>query len=274
MKKIIFVLIALAPIFLMAQRKPKIKGSRVVTEVREDLPAFNAVELNDNLNIILKKSFTEGYEITADDNLIDVLKFKVEDSTLLISSFYNITAKKKLEIIINFKNLEAITQRDGKIEMQGILLTDKLFINTFGSSKLNVKASASYATLNMENSSKGDFNFDIDSLAVTLKNKADAKIYGSTSVNTIDMYNTTALDIEGSTDSLNLKMYKNAKFVGQKLQAATVRAELKESVTARINAFEAIELISNGNSKTYLYGDPQITILEFLDTSQLLKKKN
>ncbi len=274
MKKLIVLLVVCIPIFSLAQRKPKIKGNRSVTEVREDLPAFNAIELNANLDIQLKKSFGEGYEITADDNLIDVLKFKVEDNTLVISAFYDITSKKKLEIIVNYKELKAITQRDGKITMLDVLSTDNLYVNAFGPSKLSLKASAFVASLNMEDNSKGDFNFDVDSLNVSLKHRSDAAIYSVSSAKNIELLNTASLDIEGTTDSLNLKMFNNTKFTGQKLESGTVKIQLEESATARTNAFRSLELKSRGNAKTYLYGDPKITILEFLDTSQLIKKKD
>ena len=274
MKKLIVLLIVCVPIFLQAQRKPKIKGNRSVTEVRENLPAFNAIELNANLDIELKKSFGEGYEITADDNLIDVLKFKVEDSTLIISAFYDITAKKKLEITVNYKELKAITQRDGKITMLDVLSTDNLYVNAFGPSRLSLKASTFMASLNMEDTSKGDFNLDVDSLNVSLKHRSDATVYSVSSAKNIELLNTASLDIEGTTDSLNLKMFNNTKFTGQKLESGTAKIKLEESASARINAFREIELKSRGSSKTYLYGDPKISILEFMDTSQLIKKKD
>ena len=274
MKKLIFLLAVCTPILLTAQRKPKIKGNRSVVEVAEDLPAFNAIELNDNLDVILKKSSSDGYEITADDNLIDVLKFKVEDSTLIVSSFYNITAKKKCEITINFQELKTITQRDGKITMKGMLSTDNLNINTYKSAKLDVRASAFVANVNMEGNSKGDFNLDVDSLNINLMGKSDANIYSVSSIKEISLRNTASLEMDGSTDSLNLKMHNNTKFIGQKLGAGAANLDVKESALARVNVFREIILKSSGNGKTYLYGDPKITIEEFLDTSQLLKKKN
>lgn len=274
MKKLLILSLLLSPIFLVAQRKPKIKGNRSVIEVREDLPAFNAIELNDDLDIRLRKSSTEGYEITADDNLIDVLKFKVKDSTLVVSSFYIIKAKKKLEITINYTAIEAITQRDGKIAMEGILATDNLELNLYGSSKINIKASAFTTSLNMEDTSKGDFNLDVDSLYVNLKQRSDAKIYAVSSAKKVELFNNASLDFEGTTDSLNLKMYNNSKFVGQKMESVSAKVFIEESASARVNAYKSLELTSKGNGKTYLYNDPRISILEFLDTSQLIKKKN
>lgn len=274
MKKYIIMAIALLPFISLAQRKPKIKGNRSVTEVREELPPFNAIELNDNLEIQLKKSFGEGYEIVADDNLIDILKFKVVDSTLVISSFYNVTAKKKLEIIINYKELKGITQRDGKIISEDIIKTDMFYVNVFGPSKLNVKADAFIATLNLEDNSSSDFSLDVDSLSLHMKHRSDANIYAVSGAKTIELLNNASLSIDGTTDTLIVKALNNSRFKGGKLQAGGAAVTLEESSVARVFASREFELESSGDSKTYLYGDPRISILQFLDTSQLIKKKN
>ncbi|MDT0621000.1 GIN domain-containing protein [Croceitalea vernalis] len=274
MKKYVLILIASLPIMSMAQRKPKIKGNRSVIEVREELPPFNAIELNDNLDIELKKSFGEGYEIIADDNLIDILKFQVVDSTLVISSFYDVTAKKKLEIIVNYKELKAITQRDGKIECEDIIKADELYINVFGPSKLKLKADAFVAYLNLEDNSNSDFSLDVDSLDIKMKHRSDAKIYAVTGAKHVELLNNAALSIDGSTDTLQLKAINNARFKGEKMQSGGANIVLEESSVARVFATRDLELQSRGTSKTYLYGDPRISILEFLDTSQLIKKKN
>ena len=86
MKNLITLIVLVACFQTYGQRKPKIKGNKSVIEVREELPAFNAIEIIDDLEILLQKGASEGYVLNADDNLVDVLKFKVEDSTLFISS--------------------------------------------------------------------------------------------------------------------------------------------------------------------------------------------
>ncbi|MDT0605677.1 GIN domain-containing protein [Croceitalea rosinachiae] len=275
MKKITVILfIALLPQVSWSQRKPKIKGNRQVTEVRDELPPFNAIELNDNLEIKLKKSFGEGYEIIADDNLVDILKFKVVDSTLVISSFYDVTTKKKLNITVNYKELKAITQRDGKITSEDVINADELFVDVFGPSKLNLKASAFVAYLNLEDNSTTDFNLDVDSLSITMKHRSDANIYAVSGAKNIELLNNASLDISGTTDSLQLRAFNNTRFKGEKLQIVGAKIRLEESTIARVFATRELELQSRDDSKTYLYGEPKISILEFLDTSQLIKKED
>jgi len=274
MKKLPILLFLVVPLLLVSQRRPKIKGNRSVTEVNEELPPFSAIELKDNLNIELKKSFGEGYEIVADDNLVDVLKFEVVDSTLVVSSFYDIVSKKKLEIAINYRELNGITVKEGKVFSETSISSDALYLNVFGNAELDIDANGFLANVNTEDNAKIDLNLDIDSLNVNMKHKSDGIIYAVSGAKEINLQDNTSLTLEGTTETLVAKLYGNAKLKAQALEAAEVTLLANESVFARVNAFRNFKLTSNGSSKTHLYGNPKITIEDFLDTSQLLKKQD
>ncbi len=273
MKNLITLIVLLVCFQTFAQRKPKIKGNRSVIEVREELPSYKAIELIDDLEIVLQKGSSEGYTINADDNLIDVLKFKVQDSILIISSFYKITSKKKLGITVNYTELESITMRDGKINMKDVISSDELHVNTYGPSRLELNATAPVMNINMEGMSSGDFNLASDSLNITLKDRIDVRVYAVGASNTIQMYNNASAKIEGSADLLNVNLFGNSNLKAAKLEAANISANLEESTNARLNALENIELSSRGSSKTYLYGNAKIVVLDFLGTSQLHHKE-
>ncbi|NHF58377.1 DUF2807 domain-containing protein [Flavobacteriaceae bacterium TP-CH-4] len=273
MKKGLFLIAVIFCFQAYSQRKPKIKGNRSVVEVQEDLPAFNAIELNDDLEIMLKKSSREGYEIEADDNLIDVLKFKVEDSTLFISSFYKIIGKKKLKITVNYTELVAITANQGEIENSDVVFADELEVNAFGSSRLILNATADIMEISMEGMSSGDFNIASDSLNIVLKNRVDARIYSVGESSYISMYNNASAKLEGTVDDLRVDLYEDANLKAEKLEATRVLANLQDSPYANVYAKEEFDLSSKGSSKTHLYGNPKITLTDFLDTSQLHKEK-
>lgn len=274
MKKSFVLLLLVIPILVVSQRRPKIKGNRSVTEVNEPLPPFTAIELKDNLKIELKKSFGEGYEIVADDNLVDVLKFDVVDSTLVISSFYDIISKKKLEIAINYRELGGITVKEGKIHSDNSISSDVLYLNVFGNAELDIDANGFMVNVNAEDNAKIDLNLDIDSLNVSMKHKSDGIIYAVSGAKEVDLQDNASLTLEGTTETLVAKLSGNTKLKAQALEAAEVNLMTIESVFVRINAFRSFVLNSSGSSKTHLYGNPKITIEEFLDTSQLIKKQN
>lgn len=273
MKNVVIVLSLLVCFQAFSQRKPKIKGNKSVVEVTESLPAFNAIELNDDLDINLQKANQEGYSLTIDDNLIDVLKFKVEDSTLVISSFYKITSKKKLDITVKYYEISSIKVRDGRIQMTDAIETDELSIETYGSSKLQLNANTNLTNLIMEGNSSGDFSFESDSLNITLKDRVDVSIYSTSQRNNIQMNTNASAKMEGTAYALSVTLFDNANLKARKLDAEGVEVIAEGSPTARVSASKIFELTSKGSSKTYLSGDAKIEILEFLDTSELHKEK-
>ena len=271
-REIILFILAISSCMVHAQRKPKIKGNKSVVAVSTDLPAFNAIELNDDLEINLEKSTAIGYTITADDNLIDVLKFKVVDSTLVITSFYKVTGNKEFTITVHYDELRNITLRKGEIAMEDMISSDELTVKVLGSSRINLKANASIMSIQMEDNSKGDFRLESDSLRIELKDKIDATIYSVSEKNSLTMSKNAMAVLEGTTDTLQIKLSDNVNLKAQKLEAGLIYAQIEETSTARIYAYKLLELSAKGSSKTYLWGNPKIEILEFLDTSELYKK--
>ena len=271
-KKIIVFLLCLNCGLILAQRKPKIKGNKDVVEVRENLPAFHSVEINDDLEVFLLKSITPGYRINADDNLIDIIKFEVVDSVLQISSFYNITAKKQLDIEVSYNELRALSLKAGKAMTESVITTDEMTISAGGSSRVDLQLSAAVTSLLLEGNSKVNLNIDSDSLSVNLRDKVDANIYSVGNSQSLEMWDDALLSLEGNSDTLRIYQKGSTKLRGQKMEANHVNIEISESANARIFALRKLLLSSSGSSKIFVYGEPEIEIMQFLDSSELYKR--
>jgi len=258
--------------FTNAQRKPKIKGNKNVIEVAESLPAFHTIELKDNLEINVSKG-TSGYQITADDNLIDVLKFRVKDSILTISSFYTITGKKKLEIEVNYENIETIKVLAGKLIAKQPVVADRMQVYVKENAKLELNADAPVMNVYMDDSGSGKLYLDADSLHVEVKNRANLDLYTTSQKNTITLQKNATARIEGTTDTLEVKVLENANLKAQKFEAAYANVTVEASGIARVYAFKDFELSASGSSKTYLYGNPKLTINSFTEKSLLRKEE-
>ncbi|AEM70898.1 hypothetical protein Murru_1858 [Allomuricauda ruestringensis DSM 13258] len=273
MKKLLILLLILTPILSIAQRKPKIKGSRIVTEISEELPPFTAIMLNDDLEITLNKALGPGYHLIADDNLIDILKFEVEEGTLVISSYYNITAKKELQITVNYTELQAITLKNGSILSKDVIQSNELFVDGFNNTKLDIKANAAVMDINLEDTSSGDFHVEVDSLNINLNKRAQAYVYAQLNTGELDLEGNSSLTMEGTSERLQANLLESAKYRGESMQIGSCELKITGNANARVYAFGDININSTGNAGIYLYGTPKITIEEFLDTSQLIKKQ-
>lgn len=244
----------------------------MITEVKEELPPFNAIQLNSDMDITLKKSFGPGYTIVADDNLIDIYKFQVEDSTLVISSFYDVSSKKQLEITVEYVELAALSVKEGSVVSKEQITTDALFVDAFGTSRLDLQVNAGVADINLEDNAKADFNLDVDSLNVRLAKRAESYMYAVTESNTVSLEANSSLTFQGTSDRMVLEVTGNAKYKGEKMETGSVQVMMDNEAQVRLYAFRDIVLSSKGNARMLLYGNPKITIEEFLNTSQLLKK--
>ncbi len=273
MKKLLILLLVVSPIVSIAQRKPKIKGSRIVTQVSEELPPFDAIVLNDDLEINLDKSFGPGYHIIADDNLIDVLKFEVKDGTLVISSYYNITAKKELEITVNYTELKAITLKNGSVVSKNIIESNELFVDGFNNAKMDIKANAAVMDVNLEDTSSGDFHVEVDSLNINLNKRAQAYVYAQINTGALDVEGNSSLTMEGTSERLQANLLDTAKYRGESMQIGSCQLKITGNANARVYAFNDIQINATGGASIYLYGTPNIAITEFLDTAQLIKKE-
>lgn len=274
MKKLLILLLMASPLWMQAQRKPKIKGSRIVTQVSEELPPFDAIVLNDDLEINLKKSLGTGFHLIADDNLIDVLKFEVQDGTLVISSYYNITAKKQLEITVDYTELKAITVKNGTMVSKDVIESNELFVDGFNNAKMDIKANAAVMDINLEDMSSGDFHTEVDSLNINLNKRARAYVYAQINSGIVDLEGNASLAMEGTSDKIQINAMDYAKYKGETMQISSCRLEIAGNADARVYAFGDISIKSSGDSGIYLYGTPKITIEEFLGRSQLIKKED
>jgi len=272
-KKLLCVLFILSLGVTHAQRKPKIKGNRNVIEVLEPLPSFHSIELKDDLQINLDDSAAESYSIVGDDNLIDVLRFRVVDSTLIISSFYKITGKKQLDITVNYRQLKSIIVRDGSVLANQKIQADELSVLTNGLAKVELSANAALVNLSLEENSKGNYNIESDSLSLALKDKASVQLYSVTQQHRLKMEGNATANLEGTSDSLNISLKGSPNLKAQKLEAAVIRLETGETAVARIYGYRELELLATGASRTYLYGNPGITMTSFEDSAELHKEQ-
>ena len=257
-----------------AQRKPRIKGNRDVTQVVESLPPFSRLELMDDLEIVLIRSAEEGFTITADDNLIDVIKLKVNDGTLFISSFYQITGKKELSITVSYHQLSEIVISDGRLLTgEGERLNaDLLEVRASGNARLELEGDVGQLALQMGDNSQGDFTMTADSLSVQLRQKADTKLYVNAFSGTVSVGDNATLYMEGTSGTAEVEVRDNGRLRAEDFEVSRLSATCSGSSDTRILALEQLQISLSGSSRCYLFGNPSIQLTAFKDTAEFFKR--
>lgn len=255
-----------------AQRKPRIKGNRQVIEVSENLPPFRHLRLSDDLEVHLVQGDSEGYRLEVDDNLVDVLRFEVADSTLVIASYYAITGSKKLDITVRYRELASVRAEAGSLVAEDVIKAHEMAVSATEAASLRLRLQASLITLAMDGNSRADLNAEADSLHVDLSDHTDVTLYTVNQGMDLSLKGHASLSLEGVSAQAAVGLSDNASLKAEGLVATRLRARLDASAVGRLRADTELELDAAGGSRTYLYGQPQVRITRFADRAEIHKE--
>ncbi len=256
-----------------AQKLPKIKGNRIVAPYNAPLDAFNAIVLNNDLKLNIVASDSTGVSMIADDNLPPVFKFKVTDSVLYISTYYQITASKQLDITLYTPALDSVVVSSGELGLTLDQRFKKTQLSLSGNATVAVAGTVPSFSVSGEEKSFVNINGSFSSFAMHMTDRSTATIYG-------DVTNTAQLNMG---DKASLKWGGTAAFLtasfdgASQLDAidlsigeASVHASGKSKLDLHI--LSHLTYFSKEESQLDLYGLPRIDLLEFSGTSVLRKK--
>ncbi|MGQ1911743.1 head GIN domain-containing protein [Marinifilum sp. RC60d5] len=193
LKKMISPILILLFSFLIVNplKADGIKGNGNVKSENREINNFENIKINGAFTIYLSQDEDYSLKIVADENLLEIIKSKVKNDVLYISTEKSIYKSKELKLYIGFKHLSGI-KANGAISLKSdqSLRFDKLDIEINGASSANLNLSAN--RLSIDNSGAS---------TIKLAGKAhemQIDISGAGSVNAIDLIaNKANIDISG-----------------------------------------------------------------------------
>ncbi|MDB4767297.1 DUF2807 domain-containing protein [Flavobacteriaceae bacterium] len=258
---------------VQAQKLPKIKGNRIVAPYNAPLEAFNAIVLDNDLKLNIVASDTTGVSIIADDNLPPVFKFKVTDRVLYISTYYQITASKQLDITLYTPTLDRVVVSSGELGLTLDPRFKKTQLSLSGNATVAVAGTVPSFSVSSDEKSFVNINGSFSSFAMQMTDRSTATIFG-------DVSNTAQLNIQ---DKASLKWGGTVAFLTASFDGASVLDAMDLSIDeASVHASGKSKLdlhilshltyFSKEESQLDLYGTPRIDLLEFSGTSMMRKK--
>lgn len=153
-------------------------AGRVKGETRE-IPSFARVEVEGPFSVVIEKGKENTVLIRAQEKIIPLIRTRVEEETLFISSRNNFCATKDLKITVFYREtIKAISfagSVDGIVEN---LETDAIQFSLSGSSSLVAKGSAQKMDIQLEGSSSLDAeHLHTETATAHLDGASDALIY-------------------------------------------------------------------------------------------------
>lgn len=275
MKKILLILVALIVAAPAVIAQEKIKGDRNVTIKQTYIDDFHTIVVNGDFSIEIVYNSKPSVNVETDDNLHDVIQFDVVDGVLSFAETMRITSKKQLNITVNYgdalQNIEI--KGDGEIRsLTSMELGDASLITSDNSrAYLNIKANN--FTYKSSGKSKTRLNLTADSTKMELSDNSKLDALVNTKTSHFDLYQRADISIEGSANNATIRLINSSNFNGSKYDVNDIDANLEDNSDLTVAANKTITLASSGDSETYLYGSPAITIIKFEGTSKLQKKE-
>ncbi|HNP33748.1 MAG TPA: DUF2807 domain-containing protein [Flavobacterium sp.] len=274
MKKTIVLIILFTSAFAFAQKKEKVKGSKIVKLEQKQVGDFESLEVEDNLEVFLVKGIECALEIEADDNLIEFVDYKITGKNLRISTSRDISSYKKLSIRVTYNdkfNLVSAKDETNVTALSDVTL-DNITFKCYDYAKLFLNAKTKNFTLMANDKSKVELNLKSEKTAIDLSKSAYVKALISSNEMRFDMYQKSEADIEGDIIDLKLRLDNNADFTGKKLTAKNAMVETAGYAKTSINISNIATINASGNSEIELFGEPKIDMKRFSDSASLKKR--
>jgi hypothetical protein len=273
-KQIVLFSFLLITSITFAQKKDKIKGSKVVTVEQKQIESFSGLEVTDNIQVMLTSGNECSLEIEADDNLHDAVDISLSGSTLRLSTLKDIIGYKKLTVRLtytaDFKLV--VAKNEAQVTAINDVENDGIVFRSYDYAKLFLNANTTTFSLECNDKSKVDLNLKAEKATITVSKNATLKALIKSKEMIFDMYQKADATIEGDVVDLKLRLDNNASFIGKNLAVQNIDITTEGSSNASINATKTVSIDASGKSEIQLYGDQKIDMKRFIESAVLMKK--
>jgi len=257
-----------------AQNTEKIKGNRNVTLVNTVLKPFHTIIIDQDFKIDLIYNKMPAAEVETDENLQEVIKFKVKDSVLTIGTSKKITSKKKLLIKVSYGNtLRNIETRD-KAEVNGLttLYLDQGYLKSSGTSKVGLTLKSKDFSFRGTEKSQVKLNLTTDVCKLDISNSSEFEALINAKEVSCSQDEKGKAIIEGDCDIANINLNGNTDFIGKNFAINSCKFSSKSTGDAYLEVKKDIAINITESGTTYLYNNPKITIDAMEGTTKIVKK--
>jgi len=252
----------------VAQKKEKIKGSKIVTVSVKEIPAFENIEINDNFEVFLVKADKTSLEIEADDNLHEIINYEVDAGTLRVSSLREATGAKKFALRINYtSDLKLITAKnESSVHALADLELENITVKNYDNSRAFLNVKANYFALVLNDKAEAEINVKAENTSLELSKNAELKALVTSSELKLDMYQKSQATIEGNCNNAKL-------LIAKKLVIATLDLTMEGYAKCYVNVTTNLTLSASGKTEVELFGESKIQINKFINNATLSKKE-
>ncbi len=268
------ILLLLVTTLTFAQKREKIKGSKIVTVSQKEVGDFDAIEVDDNLEVYLEKGEKNEIKIEADDNLHDIIGMDLRDKTLRLYTSKESTIFKKLSVRVTYtSSLKKVIAKNDAIvyAIQEVILDDITF-NSVDFSKLFLNVNAKKFSLVADDKSRTELNLKSDDASLQLSKYAAIKSLVSAIKFKCDLYQKSNAAIEGIAEKATIRLDNNSIFTGTKFTLKDANVTAESYSVGSILAETTVSLAIGDKAELSLFGNPAVQLTRFSEEAKLFKK--
>ena len=273
-KNTALLLLLLVTTLSIAQKREKIKGSKVVTTSFKEVGEFDGIEADDNLEVYLERGEKNEIKIEADDNLHDIIGMDLRERTLRLYTSKESTIFKKLIVRVTYtKSLKnVIAKNEAAIYAIQELQLDDITFNSMDYSKLFLNVNSKKFSLIANDKSKTELNLKSEDASLQLSKNASIKTLVSAIKFKCDLYQKASAAIEGIAEKATIRLDNNSVFNGTKFTLKESNITAESYSTGSILAEIAVSIAIGDKAELSLLGNPKIELTRFSEEAKLIKK--
>jgi len=273
-KNTALLLLLLVTTLTFAQRREKIKGSKIVTTSVKEVGEFDGIEADDNLEVYLERGEKNEIKIEADDNLHDIIAMDLREKVLRLYTSKESTIFKKLIVRVTYtKSLKSvIAKNDAAIYAIQELQLDDITFNSFDYSKLFLNVNSKKFNLFADDKSKTELNLKSEEANLQLSKNASIKTLVSAIKFKCDLYQKATAAIEGIAEKATIRLDNNSVFTGTKFTLKEANVTVENYAVGSVLADTTISIALGDKAELSLFGSPAITLTRFSEEAKLFKK--
>ncbi|MEL1254940.1 DUF2807 domain-containing protein [Flavobacterium sp. DGU38] len=273
-KNTVLILLLLVTTFTFAQKREKVKGTKIVTTSIKEVGDFDAIEVDDNIEVYLERGEKNEIKIEADDNLHDIIGMDLREKTLRLYTSKESTIFKKLSVRVTYtKSLtKVITKNEAIVYAIQELQLDDINFYSYDYSKLFLNVNAKKFSLTADDKSKTELNLKSDEGSLQLSKNSTIKSLVSAIKFKCDLYQKATAAIEGAAEKGSIRIDNNSVFTGSKFTIKEANFTAENNATGTVLAEISISLAMGDKAEVSLLGKPKIELTRFSEEVKLIKK--
>ena len=272
--KFLHILVALFMVTVsFAQKKEKIKGSKIVTATVKEVESFDSVDVGDNLEIYLVKSDKNSVEIEADDNLHDAIIFEIIGNTLKLSATKDVIRASKFKVRVNYTSelKMVVVKEKATLNALADLNLEDIVIKNYDNSKSFLNVKSTNFSLILNDKAYAELNIKAQKTTFELTGNSKIKALVASPEFKLDMYEKAKAEIEGDAAIANIRLDNSSEFKAKKLAVTEMNLKTEMNSYCEINVKDKVLISATGKSQVELLGDAKVELPVFRDTARLQK---